>query len=161
MKKFKIQKVSGAALYAMLAVTLVVLCMFFFGGETPVDQRVVADTSISEPAQTDALIYWMYILFGIMVAVTVVAAVYQLASGFVDAPKATLKSLLGFVLLIVIMIVSWAVGSGEPLVMPGYDGTENVPFWLKITDMFLYTLYIQVGVLILAIVLFGIAKKFK
>lgn len=161
MKKFRIQNVSGAALYAMLAVTLIILCLFFFGGEAPVDQRVVSDPAISQPAQTDTLIYWMYILFGIMVAVTVVAAVAQLVSSFMDSPKATIKSLLGFFLLVVIMIVSWAAGSGEALVLPGYEGTENVPFWLKLTDMFLYTIYIQIAVIILAIVGFGIAKKFK
>ena len=96
-----------------------------------------------------------------MVAVTVVAAVAQLVSSFMDSPKATIKSLLGFFLLVVIMIASWAAGSGEVLVMPGYDGTENVPFWLKLTDMFLYTIYIQIAAIIVAIVGFGIAKKFK
>ena len=63
--KVRIQKVSGTVLYVMLAITLVILGMFFFGGETPLDQRLVADTAMEEPAQTDALIYWMYILFGI------------------------------------------------------------------------------------------------
>ena len=142
MKKFKIQNVSGTALLVMLLLSVVVVAMFFLGGETPMEQRLVADTSLSEPAQTDLLIYWMYILFGVTVAVTLVAALYQLVTGFIDSPKTTLKSLLGVVLLVVIMIVSWAIGSGEPLVMPGYEGTENVPFWLKLTDMFLYTIYI-------------------
>ena len=27
------------------------------------------------------------------------------------------------------------MGNGEPMVIPGYSGTENVPFWLKLTDM--------------------------
>lgn len=161
MKKFKIQNVSGTALLVMLLLSVVVVAMFFLGGETPVEQRLVADTSLSEPAQTDLLIYWMYILFGVTVAVTLVAALYQLVTGFIDSPKTTLKSLLGVVLLVVIMIVSWAIGSGEPLVMPGYEGTENVPFWLKLTDMFLYTIYILMGITVLLIVGFGITKKFK
>ncbi|WP_307759708.1 hypothetical protein [uncultured Mediterranea sp.] len=161
MKKFKIQNVSGTALLVMLLLSVVVVAMFFLGGETPMEQRLVADTSLSEPAQTDLLIYWMYILFGVTVAVTLVAALYQLVTGFIDSPKTTLKSLLGVVLLVVIMIVSWAIGSGEPLVMPGYEGTENVPFWLKLTDMFLYTIYILMGITVLLIVGFGITKKFK
>ncbi len=161
MKKFRIQNVSGTALLVMLLLSVVVVAMFFLGGETPVEQRLVADTSLSEPAQTDLLIYWMYILFGVTVAVTLVAALYQLVTGFIDSPKTTLKSLLGVVLLVVIMIVSWAIGSGEPLVMPGYEGTENVPFWLKLTDMFIYTIYILMGITVLLIVGFGITKKFK
>lgn len=161
MKKFRIQNVSGSALLIMLLLTVVVVAMFFLGGETPVEQRLVADTSLSEPAQTDLLIYWMYILFGITVAVTLVAAIYQLITNFIDSPKATIKSLLGVVFLIVVMIFSWAIGSDQALVMPGYDGTENVPFWLKLSDMFLYTIYILMGITILLIIGFGISKKFK
>ena len=159
MKKFRIQNVSGSALLIMLLLTVVVVAMFFLGGETPVEQRLVADTSLSEPAQTDLLIYWMYILFGITVAVTLVAAIYQLITNFIDSPKATIKSLLGVVFLIVVMIFSWAIGSDQALVMPGYDGTENVPFWLKLTDMFLYSIYILFAGTILAIIFSSIKKK--
>ena len=159
--KVRIQKVSGTVLYVMLAITLVILGMFFFGGETPLDQRLVADTAMEEPAQTDALIYWMYILFGIAVIITIAAAIYQFVTGFIDSPMTAIKSLLGVNLIIVVFVISWAMGSDQPLVMPGYDGAENVPFWLKLTDMFLYTIYIMMGAMILLIFGFGIAKKFK
>ena len=159
--KVRIQKVSGTVLYVMLAITLVILGMFFFGGGTPLDQRLVADTAMEEPAQTDALIYWMYILFGIAVIITIAAAIYQFVTGFIDSPMTAIKSLLGLILIIVVLVISWAMGSDQPLVMPGYDGAENVPFWLKLTDMFLYTIYIMMGAMILLIFGFGIAKKFK
>ena len=159
--KVRIQKVSGTVLYVMLAITLVILGMFFFGGETPLDQRLVADTAMEEPAQPDALIYWMYILFGIAVIITIAAAIYQFVTGFIDSPMTAIKSLLGLILIIVVLVISWAMGSDQPLVMPGYDGAENVPFWLKLTDMFLYTIYIMMGAMILLIFGFGIAKKFK
>lgn len=159
--KVRIQKVSGTVLYVMLAITLVILGMFFFGGETPLDQRLVAATAMEEPAQTDALIYWMYILFGIAVIITIAAAIYQFVTGFIDSPMTAIKSLLGLILIIVVLVISWAMGSDQPLVMPGYDGAENVPFWLKLTDMFLYTIYIMMGAMILLIFGFGIAKKFK
>ena len=159
--KVRIQKVSGTVLYVMLAITLVILGMFFFGGETPLDQRLVADTAMEEPAQTDALIYWMYILFGIAVIITIAAAIYQFVTGFIDSPMTAIKSLLGLILIIVVLVISWAMGSDQPLVMSGYDGAENVPFWLKLTDMFLYTIYIMMGAMILLIFGFGIAKKFK
>ena len=159
--KVRIQKVSGTVLYVMLAITLVILGMFFFGGETPLDQRLVADTAMEEPAQTDALIYWMYILFGIAVIIKIAAAIYQFVTGFIDSPMTAIKSLLGLILIIVVLVISWAMGSDQPLVMPGYDGAENVPFWLKLTDMFLYTIYIMMGAMILLIFGFGIAKKFK
>lgn len=161
MKKFKIQNVSGAILYAILIITLVILGMFFFGGETPMADRVVADPSLSEPLHTDALIYWMYILFVIVIVATLVAAIYKFGANLKDSPKSAMKSLMGLVLMVVVLMFSWSIGSGEALVIPGYEGTENVPFWLKITDMFLYTLYIEVGAMILLMIGFGVAKKLK
>ena len=103
----------------------------------------------------------MYILFGIAVIITIAAAIYQFVTGFIDSPMTAIKSLLGLILIIVVLVISWAMGSDQPLVMPGYDGAENVPFWLKLTDMFLYTIYIMMGAMILLIFGFGIAKKFK
>lgn len=161
MKKFKIQNVSGAVLYTTLLITIVVLCMFFFGGETPMEQRVVADTSLSEPVHTDALIYWIYILFGIVILATLVAAIYKFGSNLKAEPKAAMKSLIGLIAIVVVLVFSWSIGSEEILEIPGYEGSENVPFWLKITDMFLYTIYIEVGAMILLMLGFGISKKIK
>lgn len=159
--KIKIQKVSGTVLYIMLAITLAVLGLFFFGGETAMDQRLVADTSMSEPAQTDALMYWMYVLLGVTIAVTVVAAVFQFITGFIDSPKTAIRSLVGIIVLVLVLIVSWSMGSEQALVLQGYDGSENVPFWLKLTDMYLYTIYILMSVTILLIFGFGVLKKLK
>ncbi|MEG1546579.1 MAG: hypothetical protein RR371_04940, partial [Bacteroides sp.] len=93
--------------------------------------------------------------------ITLAAAIFQLISNFMDAPKEAIKSLVGVAALVVLLIFSWVIASGEPLVMPAYDGAENVPFWLKLTDMFLYTIYFMMGAMILLIFGFSIAKKFK
>ena len=148
-------KVSYYALYAMFAIILIVLGLFYFGGEmaTP----LVAD--MSNPAQTDALLYLMYGLFGIAVVATVIAAVFQFGSALKDNPKGALKSLAGILVLVIVLIVSWVAGSDQALVLPGYDGTENVPFWLKLTDMFLYTIYFLFAVTVLAIIGSSIKKK--
>lgn len=153
----KIQKISGSVLYVMLAVTLVILGLFFFGGENP--NPIVPE--MAQPNYTDPLIYWMYILLAITILVTIVAAIFQFASNFMDAPKAAIRSLLGLIALIAVMTVSWSIGSEQALVMQGYSGTENVPFWLKLTDMFLYTIYFLMGATVLLIFGFSISKKFK
>ena len=156
--KVKIQKISGTVLYVILAITLVILGLFFFGGEDA--NRIVADPEMSQPAYTDPLIYWIYVLMGITVCVTVLAAIFQFVSNFMDSPKEAVKSLIGIIALVVLLIVSWSMGSGEALVLPGYDGTDNVPFWLKLTDMFLYSIYFMMGALILLIFGLSIRKKF-
>lgn len=155
--KMKIQKISGSVLYVMLAITLVILGLFFFGGENP--NPIVPE--MAQPNYTDPLIYWMYILLAITVVVTIVAAVFQFASNFMNEPKASIRSLLGLLALVIVLIVSWAMGSEQTLSMQGYSGTENVPFWLKLTDMFLYTIYFLMGATVLLIFGFSIAKKFK
>ena len=155
--KMKIQKISGSVLYVMLAITLVILGLFFLGGENP--NPIVPD--MAQPNYTDSLIYWMYILLAITVLITIAAAIFQFGSNFMDSPKTAIKSLLGLVALVLVMIISWSIGSEQTLAMQGYSGTENVPFWLKLTDMFLYTIYFLMGATVLLIFGFGIAKKFK
>ena len=161
MKKFKIQRASGLVLTVMLVISLVIFGLFFWGGETPMEQRVVADPTLSEPLYTDAILYWNYVLFVLGVIAMLVGALYKFGSTFIDSPKTALKSLVGLIALILVLVVTWAIGDATPLVMPGYEGTENVPSWLKVTDMFLYTIYIEVGAMILLMLGFGISKKIK
>jgi len=146
-------RVSYYVLYAIFAVVVVVLGLFYFGGE---GEQLVPE--MSNPAHTDTLLYLMYGLLGLTIAITVVAFVAQFGAALKDNPMAALKSLLGVVLLVVVMIVAWSMGSEEALTMPGYDGNENVPFWLKITDMFLYTLYFLIAACIVAMIGSSIKK---
>ena len=107
----------------------------------------------------NALLMLIYGLFGLAVAATVVAAVFQFGAALKDSPANAIKSLLGLVLLVVVLVIAWAAGDGTPMNIPGYDGTDNVPFWLKLTDMFLYSIYILLFVTIVAIIASGIKKK--
>ena len=145
-------KVSYYVLYVMFAIILVVLGLFYFGGDAQGDAVLMSvDAEMWQPAQTDALIYLMYVLFFIAIIATVVGVVFQFGSALKDNP--------GAVLLVAVVVISWAMGSEEPLVIPGYSGTENVPFWLKLTDMFLYSIYILFAGTILAIIFSSIKKK--
>lgn len=148
-------KISYYVLYAMFALILVVLGLFYFGGEMAAP--IVPD--MSNPVNTDALLYLIYGLFGLAVAVTVIAFLFQFGTALKDNPMNAIKSLIGVILLVVVLVVAWSMGSGETLAIQGYDGTDNVPFWLKLTDMFLYTIYFLLGATIVAIILSSIKKK--
>ena len=153
-------RVSYYVLYAMIAAVLVVLGLFYFGGDAQGDAIVPGvDPEMWQPAQTDALIYLMYGLFGLAVVATVAAFLFQFGTALKDNPGRALKSLVGVIILVVVVIIAWTMGSGEPLSIPGYSGTDNVPFWLKITDMFLYSIYILFGATVLAIIFSSIKKK--
>ncbi|MBP6064831.1 hypothetical protein [Bacteroides sp.] len=148
-------KLSYYALYAMFAVILVVLGIFYTGGE--MTSPIVPE--MSNPVHTDALLYLMYGLFGIAVVVTVIAFVFQFGTALKDNPAGAIKSLIGIILLVAVLVISWMMGNDEPLLMPGYDGAENVPFWLKLTDMFLYSIYFLLAATVLAIFGSSIKKK--
>lgn len=141
-------KVSYYVLYAIFAATVVVMALFYFGGEMAVP--LVAETS--NPVYTETLLYLMYSLLGLTVFVTFVAFILQFAAALKDNPIAALKSLAGFIALVVLVVIAWSVGSEEPLVMAGYEGTDNVPFWLKLTDMFLYSLYFLIATCVVAMI---------
>ena len=153
-------KASYYALYAMFAIILIVMSIFFFGGDATGDAVIPGvDPEMWQPAQTDALLYLMYALFGIAIAATVIVAVFQFGAALKDNPASAIKSLLGLVLLVVVLVIAWAAGDGTPMNIPGYDGTDNVPFWLKLTDMFLYTIYFLLGATVLAMLFSSIKKK--
>ncbi len=153
-------KVSYYVLYALLAIILVVLGLFFFGGDAQGEAVLMGvDPEMWQPANTDTLLYLVYALLGIAIVATVVGFLFQFGTALKDNPVAALKSLLGVVLLVVVMVVAWSMGSDKPLNIPGYDGADNVPFWLKVTDMFLYTIYFLLGATLVAMILGGIKKK--
>ena len=101
----------------------------------------------------------MYAVFGIAIAAPLLGAIFQFGAALKDNPANAIKSLLGLVLLVVVLVVAWSMGDGTPMQIQGYSGTDNVPFWLKLTDMFLYSIYILLFVTVVAIIVSGIKKK--
>ena len=84
-------KVSYYALYVMFAIILVVLGMFFFGGDAQGDAVLASvDAEMWQPAHTDALIYLMYILFFVAIIATVVGVLFQF--GAADRKSTRLNS---------------------------------------------------------------------
>ena len=146
-------RMSYYALYVCFALILVVLGMFYFVGyNNPVGEY-------NEPARTETLIYLMYAMFGICVAVTLVGAIAQFGAALKDNPMSAVKSLLGIVLLVVVLVVSYGMGS-DATIMTG-DGLYTDTFWLKITDMLIYSIYFLFGVAAIGTIvnLSGIFKK--
>ena len=62
-----------------------------------------------------------------------------------DNPKSAIKSLIGLVLFVVVLVVSYGMGSDSPVVLA--DGSAYTDTgWLKITDMLIYSIYFLFGV---------------
>ena len=79
----------------MFAIILIVLGLFYLGGDAQgADVIAGVDPEMWQPANTNALLMLIYGLFGLAVAATVVAAVFQFGAALKDSPANAIKSLL-------------------------------------------------------------------
>ena len=129
-------KLSYYVFYVCIAAILVVLGLFYCVG-----YNVTNAAGLTEPTNTPALMYLMYGMFALCVAVTVIAALIQFGSALKDNPKAALISFMGLILLAVVLIITYNMGSDETMMLGGGVTYDN-KFLLKLTDMFLYSTYV-------------------
>ena len=132
-------KVSYYIFYVLIALILVVLGLFFcVGYENPVGDY-------NAPEHTETLLFLMYAMLGVCIAVTVIGSLAQFATTLKDNPKGAAKSLIGVALFAAVLVVAYGMGSDAPILMA--DGTEYTDAsWLKLTDMTLYAIYFLVAV---------------
>ena len=147
-------KISSIALYALIILSVVVLGLFYFGSSAQMGEHTY-------PFHTDTLIYWMYILLGIAIVITLGASLVQFALQFKHNAKEAVKTLVFLTLFVLVLVIAYVLGDPTPLTIKGYEGTGNSPFWLKITDMNLYTTYFLTVVAILCIVVGAVKKRFS
>lgn len=147
-------KISYYVLYALFAAILVVLGLFYFGGDATGDAVLPVDADMWQPAQTDALLYLNYFLFAFAAVAAIVSFVYFLTCN----PRASQGSLIVLVGSIVVLAIGWLMGSDELLVIQSYEGTDNVGFWAHATDMFIFSIEILLGVSLVAAVAGAIKK---
>ena len=148
-------KVSYCVFYVCIALILVVLGMFFGVGYNETNAA-----GLVEPANTPALMYLMYGMFAVTVIATLIGAIAQFGGALKDNPKGAVKSLLGLILLVVLLIVTYNIGSSETVVLG--DGSEYSDVtMLKVSDMLLYSTYVLFGIAAIGtlINLSGIFKK--
>lgn len=131
-------KFSYYVLYVCIAAILAVLALFFMVGyNNPVGEY-------NSPENTNVLIGLIYIMFGVCVAVTLIGSFVQFITALRDNPKNALKSLIGIILFAVVLIVSYTIGSADPILTG--TGTYTDASWLKITDMLIYAIYFLLAV---------------
>lgn len=146
----KIHRTSRTTLIIGIIISLVVLALFFFGGQVADHEKVAAD--MSQPKFTDLVLYWCYILLVVTVVVLIAFAIIDFVRGLKENPKKAMSGFLAILALGVLLVITYIIGDGTLLNIPGYDGTDNVPAMLKLTDMWLYSCYFMMVVTVLALV---------
>ena len=132
-----IRKTSSYTFLALVAISVIVFALFLFGG-SELDMK---DNKVY--AYTDVLIYWTYAL-GILSVVTVLFFVVKdFIAELSASPSAALKK-------IVLLLVTYAIGDTTPLKLNEEAQRFNAPFWLKFSDMWIYSVYVLLFLTIVA-----------
>lgn len=143
-------------MWVLFGLSLIVAGLFFFGGS---HSEIINGEELNAPDFTNTLIIWCYVLCAIALAVTILVTLVRFIINFKDEPKKGLKSLAILVALVVIILISWNLGSPEKIEIIGYEGTANEGFMAQFSDMCLYVMYILLGGTVLA--MFGSALYSK
>lgn len=155
----KIHKTSRMVFIASIIVSLVVIALFLFGGQVAPENKIVAD--MPQPVFTDLMLYWAYILLVVTIVALVIFAIFGFFHSLKTNPKGALGTLLVLVALVGILGVTYMIGSGTLLNIPGYQGPDNNPATLKMTDMWIYSMYIMLGLSVVAILFSPLLSKRK
>ena len=142
-------------LYILLGITLVIALLYYFGGEIdPTDER-------PEPVYTDILLYWIYAILSFCIIVTAIFTIRKFLIRLKSSPRKAIRFIFMPVILAIVMTIAWSLGDGTPLQILRYEGKENIYFWLKVTDMFLYTIYFLLGMGILSVIYYNVKKALQ
>ena len=148
----KIRKISSWSLLIILAVSAVILGTFYSGG------IVNPGEEMKEPVYTGLLLNWIWALGGLTLGATLLFAASQFISQLRYNAKSAISSLVVLVLFAAMFFITYSMGDGTPLQIIGYEGEHNIEFWLKLTDMWIYSSYILMA-LIISVVILGSVKR--
>jgi hypothetical protein len=151
--KLTFTKIAQYVLWALMAVSLVFVGLFFFGGFI----EGTEGTNFAEPKITEAILRWTFILLGITAAITVIFPVFFMFTNLRSAKR------LGIVLLIaaVLIFVSYQLADDKVLDLIQYTGPDNVPGTLKVVGTGIIFTYILGVTAIVSILYSSIANLFR
>ena len=155
----KISRISRWTLYALTAVTLALLALFFFGGYVAPENQYMELVGIDEPNFTNGLLYWIYVLLAVTVFSVFAFSVFGFINNLRHNRKKAMNSLVMLAIFAILLVVAYSIGDGTPLNILGYEGPDNVAARLKMTDMWIYTIYILMALAVAAMLLSPVIKR--
>ena len=142
-----------------MLVGIVASVLFFVGGSE--GSLEVAGDFLDIPKFTDILLYWNYVLVGVVILVTFGFVIAKLVETFKVDAKRGLASV-GVVLAAVgLCALCWFLGSPEKVEILGYEGTDNVGNMARMSDAIMYLVYILTASTVVALVWGVIYTKVK
>jgi len=156
--KHKILNDLGRYFFYLLLVISVVMAVVYYLKTGSINQDDPTGKQMSEMGPTlNYFFYWIYAL----AAIAILFAVGMPLINMVSSPKKGLKTLISVVLLVALVLVAYQFADGTLLEIPGYDGPDNIPSRLKMTDTVIFSVYAMAVVAIGAVLYTEISKLFK
>ncbi len=144
------KKILNILTIVMFAITAVLLCLFIFGGEVP-------NQVYPTPVYTSTLLNWAYVLFGMAIVSAIIFPIIRLFT----RPQQAIKSIIGLAVIVIVVLIAYAMADGTPMKLIGYNGPDNVPSMLILSDTIIYTMYFLFAGTVLAIVGTEIYRRVK
>lgn len=150
-------KVNSIVFYVLAAISLIIIALFCLGGS---EEVIYNKEKFDEPVNTSMFLFWTYALVGLVCLATIFSAGSSFFINLQKNPQNAIKTAVVFLSLLVLLLVTYLIGDGSEMAILGYEGTDNKdPFWLKVTDMCLYSTYTLLFIGALAALLGGFFKK--
>ena len=153
----KIRRISRRTHIIAVLISIVVMALFYLGGQVPAHEKIAAD--MSQPKYIDIVLYWSYIILAITVVVWLLFSIFGFFKQLKESPKKAIAGLLVLAVFAALLFITYTIGSGKLLDIPGYEGADNNPTTLKLTDMWLYSSYVMLGLNFLALVFLPLIKR--
>lgn len=113
--------------------------------------------AIAANSYTGIVITWAIVVF----AIGLIGALLSYVIGAIVDTSNLLRTAIAVVGAIILVGACWTLADGTPLPLVGYEGSENVPFWLKIADTGLFLGYIAAVVAVVSIIVSEIIQLFR
>lgn len=151
----KIRKISSTVLLVIALITIVVFAMFLFGG------YIDPTAAKPEPRFTNLLLYLCYVALIVAVLALIGFGIWGFAGSLRTNRKAALGGLLALVALVALLAITYAIGSTEHLSLSGDFAGYNTDHYLKLSDMWLFSIYIMLGLTVIAMIWGAIYTSMK
>jgi hypothetical protein len=158
MKKQKLFiRIAEIFFLALMGISILLTVVFYLntGKINSADPLAMQIAQIGQPL--NVLIYWTYVLCFLAVVFAIGFPALQMISN----PKSGLKALASLGILGLLMFVAYQLGDGTIMDIAGYNGPDNIPTRLKMTDMIIFSVYGMVVVSVIAVLYAEISKLLK
>lgn len=147
------KNISKYVLYALLAISVVIAIVFFFGG------NVDDNAEYLQPNFTGTLLNWTYILLGVVCVATIGAALTNFILKLKQDPKGAIINVIVILLLALLLLITYLTGDTTPIKQIASDVSQDNTS-LQLADMCLKSGFILAFIAILSTLTGWIAKKF-